>query len=154
MKPTTITEENGRFVLHNARPRAMRVTVAVLAPVAIGFVLLSLAGDVHEHNWLMVPVRLGFAGVIAVAAIFALFGAESLAVEGDELVWRRGKSQERRCHLRDVEWLEQQGNHLRVHVKGDPHPMIVGAGLRQPPEAITWLSERLSPALTAAKKGT
>jgi hypothetical protein len=132
----------------------MRVTIAICAPLAIAFVLLSLAGDIHDHAWIMLPVRLGFAGVIALAAMFALFGGESIAIEGRELVWRRGKSQERRCQLGDVEWLEQQGNHLRVHVKGEPHPIIVGAGLRQPPEAIAWLTGRLEPALTAARKGT
>lgn len=154
MKPTTITEDNGRYVIHNARPRGMRVGVAIVAPLAILFVLLSLVGDVHDHDWIMVPVRLGFAGVIAMAALFALFGSESIAVEGGELVWRRGKSQERRWRLGDVEWLEQQGTQLRVHIKGEPHPFVVGAGLRQPPEAIAWLSERLLPALTAARKGT
>jgi hypothetical protein len=152
MAPTTITEENGRYVIHNARPRGMRVTIAIFAPVAIAFVVLSLVGDVHDHRWIMVPVRLGFAGVIALAAMFALFGSESLAVEGGELVWRRGSSQERRCKLGDVEWLERQGNHLRVHVKGEPHPIIVGAGLRQPAEAMEWLAERLAPSLTGARK--
>jgi hypothetical protein len=147
MQPKTILEQDGRFVVANARPLAMRVIIMMAAPVAIALVLLSVVGDVRAHDWIMVPVRLAFVAVIALAAMFSLFGAESIAVEGSDLVWRRGKSLERRCAVAEVEWLERQGNQLRVHVRGENHPIIVGAGLRQSPEAMQWLTDRLEAAL-------
>src|SRR6266542_1752289 len=115
---TILVQTDGRLVVVNARPRAMRTIIMLAAPVAIAFVLLSLFGD------------------------------ESIAVEGQELVWRRGKSQERRAAIADVEKLEREGNHLRVHLRGATHPIIIGAGLRQPPAAIEWLSAELEARLT------
>jgi hypothetical protein len=154
MTPNTIVEQDGRYVVANARPKAMRVLIMLVAPLAIAFVLLSVAGDVQTHNWFMIPVRMMFALVIGLAAMFSLFGAESVGVEGQELVWRRGKSQERRVAVGEVERLEREGNQLRIHVRGEPHPIIVGAGLRQAPGAMQWLTEQLEARLTAARKGT
>lgn len=152
MQPKTITEENNRWTVDNARPRNMRILIGVAAPVALMFVALSALGDLAERRWLMLAVRVMFGGVIVLAAIFSLFGAESLAVEGDELVWRRGKSQERRCKLGDLDRFEREGNHLRVWVKGEKHPIIVGAGLRQEPDAIEWLKARVEAAITTARR--
>lgn len=152
--PKTITEESNRWIVDNARPRNMRILIGVAAPVALMFVALSMLSDIAERRWLMLAVRVLFAGVIVMAAIFSLFGAESLAVEGDELVWRRGKSQERRCKLADIDRFEREGNHLRVWVKGEKHPIIVGAGLRQEPESIEWLKGRVEAAITARRTGT
>ena len=151
---TILVQTDGRLVVVNARPRAMRTIIMLAAPVAIAFVLLSVIGDVQTHHWFMIPVRLIFALVVGLAAMFSLFGDESIAVEGQELVWRRGKSQERRAAIADVEKLEREGNHLRVHLRGATHPIIIGAGLRQPPAAIEWLSAELEARLTAAQKGT
>jgi hypothetical protein len=154
MQPSSIREENGRYVVDNARPKGMRTVIKIAAPLAIAFVLLSIVGDVQAHHWIMIPFRLIFALVIGTAAMFSLFGAESVAVEGGDLVWRRGDSQERRAAIGDVERLEREGNHLRVHVRGETHPIVVGAGLRQSPEAMQWLAEQLDARLTAARTGT
>jgi hypothetical protein len=152
--PTTIKEEGTRWTVENARPRGMRILIGLVAPIAIGFIALSMINDVREHKWWMLVARFGFAVVVAVSAVFSLFGAESVSVEGGEVVWRRGSSQERRCGVADVAKLERVGNHLRVHVKGEKHPMVVGAGLRQQPAAIAWLAKRLEAAIIAARKGT
>jgi hypothetical protein len=152
--PNTIREEAGHYIVDNARPKAMRTVIKLAAPVAIAFVLLTVVGDVQTHNWVIIPFRLLFVLMIGLAAMFSLFGAESVGLEGQELIWRRGKSQERRVPLGDVERLEREGNQLRVHVRGEPHPIIVGAGLRQAPEAMQWLTEQLDAQLTAARKGT
>jgi hypothetical protein len=152
--PNTIVEQNGRLVVANARPRAMRAVIVLAASVAVALVLLSVIGDVQTHHWFMIPVRLVFALVIGLAAMFSLFGAESVAIEGQELVWRRGESQERRAAVGDIERLEREGNHLRVHVRGEAHPIIIGAGLRQSPQAMQWLTDELDARLTAARKGT
>ena len=154
MTPNTIVEQDGRYVVANARPKAMRVLIMLVAPVAIAFVLLSVVGDVQTRNWFMIPVRLLFALVIGLAAMFSLFGAESVSVEGQELVWRRGKSQERRVAVGEVERLEREGNQLRIHVRGETHPIIIGAGLRQAPGAMQWLTEQIEARLTAARTGT
>ena len=53
----------------------------------------------------------------------------------------------RRAHVNDVDKLERQGNHLRIHVRGQEHPIVVGAGLRQQPAAIAWLAERVQAAI-------
>jgi hypothetical protein len=151
--PSTIKEEGTRWTVENARPRAMRIVIGFAAPIAIGLIGLAMVSDVRDHKWAMLGVRGLFAVVVALSAVFSLFGAESLAVEGGELVWRRGSSQERRCAAADVEKLEREGNHLRVHVRGEKHPIIVGAGLRQRPEAIAWLLGRVEKALTAARTG-
>jgi hypothetical protein len=145
-------EEGARWTVENARPLAMRVLIGAAAPVVLGLVGIAMVNDVQEHNWVMLVVRLLFAGAVAASAIFSLFGAESVSIEGSELVWRRGKSQERRCALTDVEKLERQGNNLRVHVRGEKHPIIVGAGLRQRPVAIQWLAERLQTQIGAARR--
>ena len=132
----------------------MRVVIGAAAPVALAAVAFTMWADVYEHRWGMFAVRGLFALLILVAARFALFGSEALAVDGDELVWTRGKA-ERRYKLGDVEKLEREGNHLRVHVRGEEkHPIVVGAGLRQPPAAMAWLSERLQATITAARKDT
>jgi len=152
--PPTIKEEGARWTVENARPRAMRVLIAFAAPIVIALIGVSMVNDVRDHHIGMFAVRLAFAVIVALSAIFSLFGAESLALEGSELVWRRGNSQERRCALGDVEKLERQGNHLRVHVRGQARPIIIGAGLRQQPAAMKWLAERLQAAITAARRGT
>jgi hypothetical protein len=152
--PPTIKEEGTRWTVENARPRAMRVLIGLVAPVVIAFIGIAMVNDVREHKWWMVVARAIFAAVVAMSAVFSLFGAESIAVEGGEVVWRRGTSQERRCGVADVEKLERVGNHLRVHVRGEKHPMVVGAGLRQQPAAIAWLAKRLEAAITAARTGT
>lgn len=152
MTPSTITEANGKFTVHNARPRAMRVVVAIAAPIVVIFVGISILGDVRDSNWIMIAPRALFALMVLLAAQFSLFGAESIGVEGGELVWRRGTTQERRYPLGDVERLERQGNQLHVHVRSDRHPIIVGAGLRQPAAAMQWLADRLQAALDAARK--
>ncbi|MDB4965199.1 MAG: hypothetical protein JWN44_888 [Myxococcales bacterium] len=152
--PPTIKEEGTRWTVENARPRAMRVLIGVVSPIAIGLIGLSMVNDVREHKWWMLVARAVFAVVVATSAVFSLFGAESVAVEERDVVWRRGSSQERRCGVADVEKLERVGNHLRVHVRGEKHPMVIGAGLRQQPAAIAWLAKRLEAAITAARKGT
>ena len=150
----TIVEDNGRFTVQNARPLALRVAFGFIAPIAIVLLGVSMVGDVQEHSWLMLAFRLFFALTLALATRFALFGAESIGVEGGELVWRRGSSQERRCPVGRVERLEQQGTQLLVHIRDDKYPIIVGAGLRQPEAAMAWLSERLNAAITAKRTGT
>jgi hypothetical protein len=156
--PPTIKEEGTRWIIENARPLAMRVVIGFAAPIAIALVVLVMINDAHEGKWGMFAVRLIFAAVIALSTVFSLFGAESLSIEGGELVWRRGKSQERRAPVGSVEKLERQGNHLRVHVRGpdgqEERPIIVGAGLRQQPAAMKWLAERLQSAITGARTGT
>src|SRR4051794_27563722 len=119
--PPTIKEEGTRWTVDNARPRAMRVLIGLVAPVVIAFIGIAMINDVREHKWWMVVARGVFAAVVAMSAIFSLFGAESIAVEGREVVWRRGNNQERRCGVADVEKLERVGNHLRVHVRGEKH---------------------------------
>src|SRR5437773_10272404 len=115
--PTTIKEEGTRWTVENARPRGMRILIGLVAPIAIGFIALSMVSDVREHKWWMLVARFGFAVVVAMSAVFSLFGAESVAVEGGEVVWRRGSSQERRSRVADVAKLEGVGKHLRVPVK-------------------------------------
>src|SRR5262249_16831136 len=149
--PPTIKEEGARWTVENARPRAMRVIIAFAAPIILALIGVSMVNDVRDHHFGMLAVRFVFAVIVALSAIFSLFGAESLASEGRELVWGRGSSEERRCALGDVEKLERQGNHLRVHVRGQSRPIVVGAGLRQQPAAIKWLAERLQAAITAAR---
>lgn len=151
MSPATIKEAGDSWTVENARPRAMRVAIGLFAPIAIAFVGLAMVDDVRGHKLGMLAVRGLFALFVAMAAVFSLFGSESLSVESGELVWRRGSSQERRCAVADVEKLEREGNHLRVHVRGEPHPIVVGAGLRQPPAAMAWLTERVHQALLAAQ---
>jgi hypothetical protein len=153
MTPSTIKEEDDgrRWMIENARPRSMRIVIGTVAPLVLALIGLAVVNDVREHKWWMLAVRLVFAGLVVMSAIFSLFGGESLALEGGELVWRRGRSQQRRCPVGDVEKLERVGNHLRIHVRGDSRPIIVGAGLRQPPSAVAWLIERLHAALVAAR---
>jgi hypothetical protein len=152
--PPTIKEDGTRWIIENARPLAMRVIIGFAAPIAIALVVLVMINDAREGKWGMFGVRVIFALVVAASAVFSLFGAESLSIEGGELVWRRGKSQERRAPVGSVEKLERQGNHLRVHVRGEERPIIVGAGLRQQPAAMKWLAERLQSAITGARTGT
>jgi hypothetical protein len=152
--PPTIKEDGTRWIIENARPLAMRVLIGFAAPIAIALVVLVMINDAREGKWGMFGVRVIFALVVAASAVFSLFGAESLSIEGGELVWRRGKSQERRAPVGSVEKLERQGNHLRVHVRGEERPIIVGAGLRQQPAAMKWLAERLQSAITGARTGT
>lgn len=152
--PTTIKEEGNRWTIDNARPRNMRIVIGVAAPIVLGFVALSILRDLDERNWVMLSVRAAFALVVVLGTVFSLFGAESLALEGGELVWRRGSSQQRRCPVGEVERVEREGNHLRIYARGGERPaMVIGAGLRQPPEAVEWLRQRVEAALTAAKKG-
>ena len=150
--PPTIKEDGTRWIVENARPRAMRIVIGFAAPIAIGLIGLAMVNDVRDHKWVMLGARALFALLVGASAVFSLFGAESLSVEGGELVWRRGTSQERRCAVADVEKLERQGNHLRVHVRGEQHAIIVGAGLRQRPQAMAWLTARLQEALTDARR--
>src|SRR6185312_15827999 len=146
--PPTIKEADGtRWTVENARPLIMRIGIGFVAPIVLGLIAITMVNDVREGRLGMMAVRGLFALFVVVAAIFSLFGGESLAVENGELVWRRGKSQVRRAAVGDVEKLERQGNHLRVHVRGPEgeaaQPIVVGAGLRQPPAAIAWLAERV-----------
>jgi hypothetical protein len=153
MQPPTIKEEDDgrRWIVENARPRSMRMVIGMVAPVVLALIGLAMVNDVREHKWWMLAVRAIFAALVVLSAIFSLFGGESLALEGGELVWRRGRSQERRCPAGDVEKLERVGNHLRIHVRGEDRPIVVGAGLRQPPSAVAWLIERVHGALVAAR---
>jgi hypothetical protein len=154
MAPTTISEEGldggARFVIKNARPKSMRVAVMVAAPIAIALIGLTAANDFHDGRWGMALVRVLFCLVVAAATRFTLFGEEAVEVARAELVWTRGKNFERRCVVGDVVELERQGNQLRVVVKGQP-PIVIAAGLRQPPEAVAWLSDRLEAALKRAQ---
>ena len=149
--PPTIKEDGTRWIIENARPLAMRVIIGFAAPIAIALVVLVMINDAREAKWGMFAVRAIFAFIIAISAIFSLFGAESLSIEGADLVWRRGQSQERRAPVASVEKLERQGNHLRVHVAGQERPIVIGAGLRQQPAAIAWLAERLQSAIKSAR---
>ena len=151
--PSTITENNGSFTVNNARPAAMRVVVGFAAPIVLLFIAVSVVNDVEEHAWGMMAVRAMFALVVIMATRFALFGAETIGIEGGELVWRRGKSLERHCPVAQVERIEREGNQLRVHIRDDKYPIIVGAGLRQPEAAMAALAERLDAARTAARTG-
>jgi hypothetical protein len=152
--PPTIKEDGSRWIIENARPIAMRVLIGFAAPIAIALVGITMINDAREAHWGMLTIRLVFALFVALSAVFSLFGAESLAIEGGELVWRRGKSQVRRAALGDIEKLERIGNQLRVHARGQERPIIIGAGLRQNEPAIAWLAERVKAAITAARKGT
>jgi hypothetical protein len=146
--PTTIKEADGRrWTLENGRPVFMRIAIGFIAPIALALVGVTAINDFREGRWFMLAARCLFALLVLMSAVFSLFGAERLAIEGDELVWRRGRSQVRRAHVNDVEKLERQGNHLRVHVRGQEHPIIVGVGLRQQPAAIAWLAERVQAAI-------
>jgi hypothetical protein len=150
--PPTIKEQDGtRWTIENARPVAMRVAIGFAAPMAIAAVVFVMINDAREAKWGMFAVRAIFAFVIAISTVFSLFGAEQLSIEGGDLVWRRGKSQERRAPVASVEKLERQGNHLRVHVAGQDRPIVIGAGLRQQPAAIAWLAERLQSALESTR---
>jgi hypothetical protein len=150
--PRTIKEADGtRWTIENGRPLFMRVAIGFVAPIALALVGVTAINDVHEGRWGMLVVRCLFALLVLMSAVFSLFGAETLAVEGDELVWRRGRSQKRRAPVADVAKLERQGNHLRVHVRGQEHPIIVGVGLRQQPAAIAWLAERVQAAIFMAR---
>jgi hypothetical protein len=146
--PPTIKEQGARWTVENARPLAMRMGIGAVTPIVLAAIGWTMWNDALGHRWVMFSVRGLFALVVLVSARFSLFGSESVAVEGNELVYRRGKHEER-CKAGDVERLERQGNHLRVHVRGSERPIIVGAGLRQQPAAIQWLAERLQAALTA-----
>src|ERR1700761_7504833 len=130
--PSTILENNQLFTVNNARPLAMRVVVGFVAPIVLVFIALSLWNDVEERAWGMMAVRLMFALTVILATRFALFGAEIIGIENGELVWRRGKTLERHCPVAAVERIEREGNQLRVHIRDDKYPIIVGAGLRQP----------------------
>lgn len=152
--PSTILESNQSFTVNNARPLAMRVVVGFAAPMVFLFIAVSIVNDVEEHAWGMMAVRLMFALTVGLATRFALFGAETIGLEDGELVWRRGKSLERHCPVGAVERIEREGNQLRVHIRDDKYPIIVGAGLRQPESAMAWLAERLETLLTAARTGT
>lgn len=148
--PSTIKEEGARWTVENARPLVMRLAIGAVTPIVLAAVGWTMYNDALGHRWVMFTVRALFAAVVLVSARFSLFGSESLAVEGVELVYRRGKHEER-CKASEVERLERQGNHLRVHVRGQERPIIVGAGLRQQPSAMQWLAERLQAALKSAR---
>lgn len=132
----------------------MRILIGLVSPIVLGLLALAIVGDLQERNWLMLVVRLVFALVVAMGAVFSLFGAESLAIREGALVWQRGSSQSRRCPLDQLERVEREGNQLRVYARGEERPtIVVGAGLRQEPAAIEWLRERVEAALTAARTG-
>jgi hypothetical protein len=148
--PGTIKEEGARWTVENARPLAMRMGIGAVTPIVLTAIGWTMYEDALGHRWVMFAVRALFAAVVLVSARFSLFGSESLAVEGGELVYRRGKHEER-CKAGDVERLERQGNNLRVHVRGSERPIIVGVGLRQQPAAMQWLAERVQAALKSAR---
>ncbi len=148
--PSTIKEDGTRWTVDNARPLFMRLAIGAITPIVLTAVGWTMYNDALDRHWVMLAVRALFALVVLVSARFSLFGSESLAIEGGELVYRRGKHEER-CRVGDVERLERQGNHLRVHVRGAERAIIVGAGLRQPPAAIQWLAERLQAAIGTAR---
>lgn len=151
--PPTIKERDGKsWTVENARPLIMRIGIGFVSPIVLGLIAVTMVNDAREGRFGMLAVRGVFGLFVVVAAIFSLFGAESLSVENGELVWRRGKSQVRRAAVGDVEKLERQGNHLRVHVRGHEQPIVVGAGLRQQPAAMAWLAERVQAAIVAARK--
>ncbi|HEX9103688.1 MAG TPA: hypothetical protein VF997_15870 [Polyangia bacterium] len=152
--PPTIKEEDGRrWTVENARPLFMRMAIGVVTPIVLAAVGWTMWNDALEHRWVMLAIRAAFALLVLASARFSLFGSESLAVEGGQLVYRRGRHEER-CAVGDVERLERQGNLLRVHVRGpagEARPIIVGAGLRQQPAAMKWLAERLQSAIQRAR---
>jgi len=149
--PPTIKEDGARWTVLNARPLFMRMAIGAVTPIVLTAVGWTMYNDALEHHWVMFAVRALFALVVLVSARFSLFGSESLAVEGRELVYRRGKHEER-CAVGDVERLERQGNQLRVHLRGSERSIIVGVGLRQHPAAMQWLAERLQSAITDAQR--
>lgn len=151
--PPTIKEAGGRWTVENARPLVMRMAIGAVTPIVLAAVGWTMYNDALDHRWVMFAVRATFALIVLVSARFSLFGSELLAIEGRELVYRRGRHVER-CGVGDVERLERQGNLLHVHVRGAARPIIVGAGLRQQPAAMKWLAERLQSSITAAKKDT
>lgn len=151
MSPPTIKEDGRRWTVENARPLVMRLGIGFVVPIVLTAVGWTMWNDALEHRFVMLAIRALFALVVLTSARFSLFGAESLALEGGELIYRRGKLDDR-CAAGDVERLERDGNILRVHVRGRERPLIVGAGLRQPPAAMKWLAERVQAELTAAKK--
>jgi hypothetical protein len=155
--PRTIKEDGARWTVENARPLIMRVIIGFVVPIVLTAVGWTMWNDALEHRWVMLSLRGMFALLLLLAARFSLFGAESVAIEGGALVYRRGKLEER-CAVGDVERIEREGNHLRVHVRGPAgevrRPIVIGAGLRQEPAAMKWLAERLQQSITAAKKGT
>ncbi|HEX4459340.1 MAG TPA: hypothetical protein VIA18_15280 [Polyangia bacterium] len=152
--PTTIIENNRCFTVNNARPLAMRVLVGFAAPIVFLFIAVAIVNDVEERAWGMLAIRLMFAFTVGLATRFALFGAETIGFEDGELVWRRGRSLERHCPVGAVDRIEREGNQLRVHIRDDKYPIIVGAGLRQSEAAMAWLAERLETLLTEARTGT
>lgn len=158
MTPPTIKEDGSHWTVENARPIVMRVGIGFIVPIVLTAIGYTMWNDAIEHRWVMMAVRALFALILLVSARFSLFGAESLALEGGELVYRRGKHEER-CAAGDVERLEREGNIVRVRVRGRERAIIVGAGLRQQPMAMQWLVERVQQRLeaagaTGAKKGT
>ena len=140
--PSTIKEDGARWTLENARPLFMRLAIGVITPIVLGAVGWTMWNDALDHHFGMLGVRAVFVLIVLVSARFALFGAETLALEDGALVYRRGRHEER-CAAADVERFERLGNHLRIHVRGREHAIIVGAGLRQSPAAIQWLAERV-----------
>jgi hypothetical protein len=154
MAPSTIKEDGSRWTVENARPVAMRVAIGFVVPIVLTAVGWTMWNDALEHRWVMMSIRALFALLVLVSARFSLFGSESVALEGGELVYRRGKLEER-CAAADVERVEREGNLVRVHVRGPAgevrRPIIVGAGLRQQPSAMQWLAERIQARITAAK---
>jgi hypothetical protein len=156
MTPPTIKEDGDRWTVENARPIAMRVAIGFIVPIVLVMIGWTMWNDALEHRWVMLSIRGLFALVVLTSARFSLFGAESLALDGGALVYRRGKVEERSA-VSDVERIEREGNILRVVVRGRERPLIVGAGLRQQPAAMQWLADRVQQrmtSLTGAKKGT
>jgi hypothetical protein len=154
--PRTIKEDGARWTVENARPLIMRVIIGFVVPIVLTAVGWTMWNDALEHRWVMLSLRGMFALLLLLAARFSLFGAESLALDGGALVYRRGKVEERSA-VSDVERIEREGNILRVVVRGRERPLIVGAGLRQQPAAMQWLADRVQQrmtSLTGAKKGT
>ncbi len=150
--PPTIKEEGMRWTVANARPFAMRLVIAIAAPVVLALIGFAILGDLAVGRWVFVLLRALFAAVVVMAAVFSLFGAETIAVDGGEVVWRRGRRQLRRAAVGDVEKLERVGNTVRVHVRGAEQPIVVGSGLRQPPAAMKWLAERLDKAILDVRR--
>jgi hypothetical protein len=150
--PSTIKEADANhWTVENARPAVMRIGIGFVAPIVFFLIAVTMVDDVRKGSWGMLAVRAVFALIVAMSAVFSLFGAETLAIENGEVVWRRGRNQVRRAPVADVEKLERQGNHLRVHVRGQERPIVIGAGLRQQPSAIAWLAERMQAAIFAAR---
>jgi hypothetical protein len=152
--PPTIKEDGTRWTVENARPLGLRIGWGVAAPIVLALLGYASLGDVRDGKWVMLAMRAVFAVFVVTAAVFSLFGGETLAVADGEVTWQRGRKQIRRAKLADVEKLERTGTQLRVHVRGEEQPIIVGAGLRQPPAAMSWLMKRLDAAIIAARKGT